>query len=375
MAKQEVVFDNRMRWILEAEKCEKSIDDKVYYTEYEICSDARIGGILDYGNGFILCSIFQEANQDGLYTYLVRIKQSEQNFEFNKNNYSKEGYAFAGIINELIALFSVYFQARFYHKATITGELSSRGGRSRSEYELIHKKPNIYWHYEMFSKQERNWANGGLKEFLDRIRLIDGKYHQNLIWACEWYVESIKEIGIDGQLFYIKMVSSVEALLSFVELPSDSLEQKLTGYHDFTEEEREQIDNWLKNRKIGKKFKTFLQKYSDSFFEGERSDPAHCCIKEGELDMYAGRIYNARSKYLHNGNPMYISDDYPMDAAKTWDLSPSGEMMIDRKKIAGNEKLPRIRWFELIANRCLKNFICSITPVNALDHGITEEVK
>lgn len=369
MEKQEKNQDNCMEWVLETERFEKTTDGKAYYTDYEICSEAYIGGVLEYGNGVILCSILQsEANRDGLYAYLLRIKQIEENFEFNKDNYSENGYYFEkGIVGELIALFSVCFQCRFFHKSTTGGELSPHSIKFRSEYEFNQKKPHEHWHYEMFSKQKRNWADGGIATFLDKIKLADGRYHQKLIWACDWYAEAIKEIGLEKQLFYAKMVFCIEALLKFVELPSDSIEQKmkkLLAENFFIDDEKQQINNWIENRRIGKKFKIFLQTYSKGFFDDERTDPAHCCVKEHELNMYAGIIYSARSNYLHTGKPLYISDDYGMEEAKTWDLCPSGEIMIDRRKISGNDKLPRIRWFERITNYCLKNFINTIAQKN-----------
>ena len=54
---------------------------------------------------------------------------------------------------------------------------------------------------------------------------------------------------------------------------------------------------------------------------------------------------------------MYLSYDVKMDDARFWDLSPNLRMYADRRLIKGNEKLPRVRWFERIVNHCLRNFV------------------
>jgi len=359
--------DNRMQWILIVEECKKFKNKKAYFTEYEICSEVRIPGVLDYENGALLCSLLQEKNQKGLYTYTVRVKHIEKEYKFDENSYSKEGYYFKnGLIGELMTLFSVYFQARFYLKATVIGELTSKSIRLRYENEFQYKIPHPFLNLEMFSDQKRNWAYpDGLKAFLDTIRKLDQKYHQNLIRAFYWYAEAIKEIGIDHQLFFIKMVSAVESLLKFVKISPDSLDKKLRkmiNNGEFNNDESSAIERWLENRKIRQRFTGFLQQYSNNFFKGGKRKAKHCYIYRNQLDKYAKRIYDARSAYLHNGNPMYLSLDMRSEYAKYWDLDPSLGTMIDRKKFATNEKLPRIRWFERIVNHCLKSFIKQLVP-------------
>lgn len=354
-----------MQWILIAEECEKATDKKAYFTEYEICSEVRIPGVFDYGDGIIQCGILQEANQDGLYTYTVRVKHIKKEYKFDEKNFSKEGYFFNDdLIGELITLFSFYFQARFYLKAIVFGTLSSKSLRTRDEKDFAYRRPQKLLNIEMFSDNNRNWAYGnGLKQFLDAIRLIDSKYHQSLIRAFYWYREAIKDIGVNHQLFYIKMVSSVEALLNFVELDSDSLESKMSdliGNKKFNQQEIDELNNWLRNRKISQRFISFIKKYSKGFCKGGKRRASHCYIKKEDIEKYTKRIYKARSEYLHNGKPMYISFDMGMKEAGTWDLDPSLGMSADRRNIPANEKLPRPRWFERVVNYCLNNFIKEI---------------
>lgn len=117
------------------------------------------------------------------------------------------------------------------------------------------------------------------------------------------------------------MVSSVESLLEPLEDEREEIEDKFNNLFKgeyFSKDEASELKAWLKNRKIGKRFTNFIEKYSHDF-NWEEKTPAHCFIKKSELKKYLNRIYKARSRYLHTGNPMYISDDLGYD----WDLSPT----------------------------------------------------
>lgn len=363
-------MDNRMQWILLFEENSKNKNHEEYFTDYEICSEVRIPGVLEYSSGSLLCGLLSEKDQQGLYSYTIRLKQIQKEYVYDKNKYSKNGYYFKNnVIGELIAIFSVYFQARFFLKS-ITLEMKPASNNlpyknlKRFRYLIPHKACN----YEMFTDQNRNWAHeNGLKKFLEDIKKIDGEYHQELIHSFYWYLEAIKEIGIDNELFYLKMVSCVESLISDVVIENDKLKNKLTkilNADQFTSDEKQEVQNWINNRKIKKKFIKFIKTHSEKgFFKKGNRKAKHCYVKKNELDNYLNRIYNARSAYIHTGKPMYISfdmnsgDDVSDGKCHLWDLDPSLGMSADRRKILGKEKLPKTRWFERIVNYSLKNFI------------------
>lgn len=167
------------------------------------------------------------------------------------------------------------------------------------------------------------------------------------------------------------MVSCVESLLSFIELHNDKLGVKIEEIillnEKFSNQEKEEVKNWLKNRKIKKKFIEFIKIYSSGFFRGGNRKAKHCYIKKKDLINYLGRIYDARSYYIHEGKPMYISSDLRMQVGEKcylWDISPDLGIYADKRKILGGEKLPRVRWFERIVNYSLKNFIKKIATKN-----------
>lgn len=359
-----------MQWILLFEENSKNENNEEYFTDYEICSEVRIPGVLEYFDGNLLCGLLSEKNQQGLYSYTIRLKHIQKEYAFDKSKYSKDGYYFKdGLIGELIAIFSVYFQARFFLKSiSLSGKLTSNNLQYKDLKQFRYIKPHKAYNYEMFTDQKRNWAHkDGLEKFLDDIKNINQKYHQSLIHSFYWYSEAIKETGVDSELFYLKMVSCVEPLISNVDMRRDKLEYKLNNILNngkFTANEKQEIKNWIKNKKIQQRFIKFIEMYSEKgFFNSGYRKARHCYVKKSDLKNYLNRIYKARSAYIHTGKPMYISfnmnigDDASDDKCHFWDLDPSLGMSVDRKKILGKEKLPRTRWFERIVNYSLKKFI------------------
>lgn len=355
-----------MEWVVRLDDIEKSKSDgKLYTTDYEICSEVRIPGVLEYRNFFICSPHVFERDKNGLYTYILRIRYLDKEFVFDEKKYSKNGYYFlGGVIGELLAIFSFYFQTRFYLKSVTQGEITENSIRVKKEYDFNNSKSNLFIHKEMFSDEKRNWAHeDGLRLFLDKLILIDQKFHQNLIRAFHWYSVAIKDLCYDHQLFFIKMVSSVESLLKLSPPEPDSLYKKLLSFIDekhFSDKEGDEIVRWLNNRSIRKRFVSFYVKYSIRFAKGGRRKAPHCYIRKTDIPKYIKRIYDARSAYLHEGVPMYLSSDIAMKEAVLWDIDPTQGARIDRKKIKADAKLPRARWFERITNFCIKQFILDV---------------
>ena len=358
--------DKRMLWIIQFEENKKNSNAQASYYDYEISSEIKICGFLNYDNGCMCCRLLDfNKNIDGLYGYTIRIKQVNtyaEEKQFDLSQYSKNGYFHSGgIIGELISIFSVFFSARFFliSSTSIFGEFSFDKLPSRIFYSLKkYLKPNIDSNLEMFSEQDRNWIEGNkLPLFLDKIKQIDGKYHQSLINSFYWYSEAIREIGHNNELFYIKMVSCIEALLGN-EKYSDRLDEKMRSVlenADFTKKETDQIESWLDHRNIKKRFCKFLIKYSKGFPIESKNNKNH--IQSDEYESFFKRIYDARSGYLHEGMPMFISVDYKGEKQSKFDIDGSLGEFADRKFFDPKKQLPRPRWFERIVNYCLKKYI------------------
>jgi gamma-glutamylcyclotransferase (GGCT)/AIG2-like uncharacterized protein YtfP len=63
----------------------------------------------------------------------------------------------------------------------------------------------------------------------------------------------------------------------------------------------------------------------------------------------------ARSKYLHAGEPMFLSQ--PFKAGEKWDTDPTSGMIADNRSFAADQKLPYGFFFEGLVRQCLLNFL------------------
>lgn len=356
---------NRMRWIRYIEASNSQILSNTlnwHHEYYEFASDKEIRGFLNYANGLILCSIEEERDVNGLFKYLLRFKYfvPSEPFAFDETNYSKDGYYFQhGMIGELLSIFSVYFQARFFLIAQRSGDLTEHRLSRRNQYTLNFKKLDDVLHAQLLKKSDYSWDT--VSVFLDQLRDIDSVDHQRIINAFFWYAEAVRELGNNVELFFVKMVSCIESLAQNKQfIYKDDLNKKLEQFQqsfELTHEEKSEINNWLNNRKIQYKFVQFIQKYSHGFFKGGNRKPKECFIKKGDAERNLINIYSARSKYLHSGDTMYHCDDYM--GYRDWDVFPGSGLMVDQKKFFKREQIPRSKWFESIVNYSLKSFINS----------------
>lgn len=359
--------DNRMGWIRNIDKLSVSEKDSYYY-EYEFATECRIPGLLNYENGKIICSLFSfEKDKNGLYHYLLKIKYPK--FDSYNKKTDKKGYCFIdGTIGELLSLFSLYYQCRFYIVAIYQGELTKEGLGLKTEKYFSYEKTDKASHPKIFSEDSRNFARG-LSDFLNSIRTLDARFHQSFILACHHYARSLKEVGIDSEMVFIRLVSAIEILskdykLSKKENPLDG--EKFATLIDtsfFSREQVCQLKEILKVSKKGeikiekskKKFIRFIDDFSKGCLRGGNWKAKRVKITRKSLPDVLAAIYDSRSSYLHNGEPMYLS--LPMRGAGKWDTDISLGMMIDNRKFSVSQKLPYTYWFENIVRHCLLNYL------------------
>ena len=363
--------DNRMAWIRNVEKLSES-NNEAYYYEYEFASECRISGVLDYEVGKLICGGFSlEQDKNGLYHYLLRVQYPEYESGYN-DKADKKGYYFKdGIIGELLALFSLYFQCRFYIIATYHGELTNHGLKIKIEQEFLYKKTSKGVHPRIFSEGGRNFAKG-LSDFLNMVRKLNNQKHQGFILACYHYARSLKEVGVDSEMVFIRLVSAIETLSSGYKLSKqdnpldgEKFSNLLGTSKKLSRKQEKQLKEILKVSKQGKiqiekskqKFIRFVADFSKGCLRGGNWKAKYVKITRKNLPDVLATIYNGRSSYLHSGEPMYLSQF--MYGAGKWDTDPSLGMMIDNRKFPPSQKLPYTYWFENVVRHCLMNYLKS----------------
>ncbi|MGP8252935.1 MAG: hypothetical protein ACLQHF_12945 [Terracidiphilus sp.] len=316
--------DNRMGWIRNLETLAR--ESEQFTVEYELGSECRIPGLLDYSDGRIICALMSTEESGGglrLYNLILHVPRDRHghNLKAGKGYYFKDGR-----LGEMVALMSLFFRCRFYLISSRHPPGDPRMGMTlKREYRFVRVKCNPAIHPPLFANPDKNLAVD-FKEFLDTVRTLDPRLHQDFILACHHYARAVREVGIDSEMVFIRLVSAIEALSRHVTLDrkDDSLDEqkiaRLITNSDLSPEQQKELKTTFDVRKSGKKFIRFIEQHSSGYFKGGNFKAKHLKIKRADLGKMLRIIYDARSRYLHAGVPMFLST--PVKGGEKWDTDP-----------------------------------------------------
>lgn len=350
--------DNRMEWIRNFSKIVEE-GAETYYVEYELVSECHIPSVLDYNNGAILCAGM--GSEGELKHYLLKIKYKTYP-EYNQNA-THDGYYFdGGIAGELVSLLSLFLQCRFYQIAIYRGELSSHELRSKHELPFMYKKCDPPIHPTIFEQEGRTRRFIDTVALLDQVQKLDPKYHHAFALAVRQYSIALRNIGVDEEMVFIRLVSAIEALSKYMDLePEDdplagkTLKEIIAKEHQ-NPQTIDAIRSIFNTRKTSLKFRKFIWKYMRDTLPATppMENTGYKWITTENVDEILQRVYKARSKYLHEGQPMYLS--LHMHGI-LGDFDPSMGMIIDNREFKECEQLPLPSPFENLVRQCLINFL------------------
>jgi hypothetical protein len=355
--------DNRMGWILQAEELRTA--KQHYYMDYEIASECYIPGVVNYQNDFLTIRLLTFKLKDNLFSYNLRLKFPQNIAPFDYNSVSRKGYCFkAGVIGELVSLLSVYYRCRFYLISSTHIDSRSHSPSTKNYHRFTYLRCNPEIHPPIFDGKGKNLSIG-FDVFLNSLKSMDVIYHQQFILSCYHYLRSLREVGKDHEMVYIRLVSAIEALSSkFTELrkKDDILREKnintLIIESQLCREEKTELKKAFENRKAKLKFIRFTEEHCKGFFKGGNYKARKAKIYRADLERILKAIYDARSAYLHRGIPMYLTYP-PRIIGKKWDMDTSRGMIIDRRRFPESRKLPFAYWFEGLVCHCILNFVKS----------------
>jgi hypothetical protein len=351
--------DNRMGWVRNLEALDR--ESEYIVVEYELGSECRIPGLLDYSDGKIICALMSTTEGGGglwPYNLVLHVPRDRHghNLKAGKGYYFKEGRP-----GELVALMSLFFRCRFY---LISSRHLPDDPRMRMtlkrEYPFVRVKCNPAIHPPLFENPDKN-LTVDFKEFLDTVRTLDPQLHKEYILACHHYAPAVREAGVDSEMVFVRLVSAIEALYGHTTLDrkDDTLEEQkiatLIASSDLTPEQKDELKTTFDVRKSGKKFIRFIEQHSGGYFEGATFEARPLKIEPTDLDKVLKIIYKARSKYLHAGEPMLLST--PFKGGEKWDTDPILGMWIDSRRFDAAQKLPYSHFFEGLVRHCLLNYL------------------
>jgi gamma-glutamylcyclotransferase (GGCT)/AIG2-like uncharacterized protein YtfP len=353
-------IDNRMGWIRNLEALATATQR--YTVEYELGSECQIPGVLDYADHKIICSAMStEESKEGLWLYNLILRFPTGPHDINRRANEKGYYFKDDVLGELMALLSLFFRCRFYLiSSRLVPENPTLGMTIKTEYPFLRINCNPGIHPPLFENRNKNFATE-FKNFLDTVRLLNRELHQSFILACHHYARAAREVGVDPEMVFIRLVSSIEALSEEVTLSrnDDTLEEqkvrRLIDESDLVREHKAELKNIFNVRKSRKKFVRFVEQNSSGFFKGGNFKAKHLKIKRSALADVLDVIYAARSKYLHAGEPMFLSQ--PFKAGGKWDTDPTSGMIADNRSFTADQKLPYGFFFEGLVRHCLLNYL------------------
>lgn len=369
--------DDRMYWIRELERRtavqELSVMTR-YSEEHELISEAEIHGKLYYEDG-LLSAWWTGASTyiPGLHTYALKLDLAtagELRYADTGEpilTASEDGYFSRSLEDEIISLMSLWLHTRLFWVHCTTGEGTANSISHR------HGGPFTYHTSKNPAQKRSNLFKGSAKtkktlrslgKMLDMVKQLPISVQRRYYLAASHYADAIRLIGYDDDIAYIRLVSAIEVLAYLETLKEDDLPNKLRSAIDanaklFSDPQKSELNLYLKQRKIRFKFLQFIQKYSAGYFAGRPTTPENCWVTEETLNQFIDSIYKARSKFLHEGEPLWISHEMRVDDREDrgWDLDGSLGMVRDQHEWPQSEKVPTVLFFEELVRHCLLNYL------------------
>ena len=226
-----------------------------------------------------------------------------------------------------------------------------------------------------------------LRSFLDRFNNLENALYEKFIKSSTLYLSALQHVGLNvynysynGQgdhgraITYLKLISAVEVLSSNNNKPTstklgDSLENLfetiVLAYENLGHSQvgfKTKLDtikqdykdkNKTKASSISKSFKEFITTNSENYegIKQTRSGPGkNVYVDKNTLNDVLHKIYDARSRYLHDGTPMIFST---IMYNSNHDQHFSGNVL--------DKKLPYEWWFEGLVRYCIQKHILKPT--------------
>jgi hypothetical protein len=345
-----------MLWIRSMEALSSSSNTNV--VEAELGSEARITGMLDYGNGgLLLRPISYQPDGKGLLKYILRMRHPIGLVGLDperKPPTAPRGYFFrGGPLGELIALISLVLRARIFLLST-----TSRGDDdipiNKVEFPGPLERVDRRVGSVVFDDSPRNFTID-VGPFLEKVKSIPDKFHLELAIAASRYSNALLRVGEDEELVFVTLVSAIERLALNRAIDGDPIaglaDDAMLRTESLSPDVVEELKKVIQVRKSRQRFISFVEEYSKGFFDSEPREPAHTQVTPEKLREVMKTIYNARSGYLHNGNPMYLSSGRA--AFPQWHMDATLGMHAQDRYFAQKQKLPFADFFHRLVRYCI----------------------
>lgn len=351
---------------------------------YEIATECRIDGELFYvydNNkiNFRQLTFYKDSN--GLYRYLITITPNVDKVSKLQN------------IDVLLGLLSVYLGCRFFKLSCYNGPC-----KVKTLFPFLYQKcpkefmPTIFGSSNIQPFQRTRFFDEELGNFLDRVNNLENVLREKFIKSSTLYLSALQHVGLNvynysynghgdhGRVItYLKLISAIEVLSSnnneptstkldelldnlfdkiYIALVDENLDHSQVGFKTKLDAIKQDYKNKTKEasyNKINQVFKKFIKENSKNYKgikqtqHGQRKNKNIYVYKQN-LDNVLHKIYDARSRYLHDGIPLVFSN-IMHNSKYDWHFSAN---ILDKK-------LPYEWWFEGLVRYCIQEYLIKCT--------------
>jgi len=263
---------------------------------------------------------------------------------------NKKGFYHGGdIADEILALSSLFLRRRF-----------ERGPKVR-----WNNKPRLFlkpeeWIDKPLITGKRNLTD--LPHWFELATRLDKDLHQKFILAVRLYYHSILLIEEQPDMAYLNLVSSIETLCGNQNIGRVELRDLDTGLAKLVDKIgnnglKQKIERTIlkKEKFICRRFREFIIENIEDEFWSDEERPEQGRIDSKTLPELLTRIYNQRSKTLHEGEPFPASIFIPPIMGAEIDFALG---MIDRgRRWDPKDYIPNPHFFERLVNHVLKIYL------------------
>jgi len=356
-------------YLLEAIDHYKSNKGKEFFeSEYELLCRVHLTGVLDLGCVYLrfweLPLHFESDEVRAVYLKTLSLKDNTENIINEAPPKDEQYYIPGGLPNEITILMTLFTRAHFVLSRILrqagtllmnkyaSEENVARGDIDGNTLRLKDIKPcfDMLEGLRLMEKSEKSRKVRRLEPFM---------------LAARFYHLAFSLIYKDETLAYISLICAIEALLHDYDIQNFSLEDwnervakliksVLSNHKKYQEIEQAIVSKPLR---IKQRFKAFIIEHiTDKFW----SDPTRPDEKNelagfkdlADIEKYSDRIYDARSRALHDGMP------FPPSGWRIKTERPPGlGMRIGKKEWKENELIPPVGAFERIVHHVLLEYL------------------
>ena len=203
-----------------------------------------------------------------------------------------------------------------------------------------------------------------LRCWFEHMERLSPRYHLKFMLAVRLYHRAVMEMEDNPDFAYLNLVSAIEALCGDTkidEVPLCKLSATLGKLVDSIEPESLRLkvgEAILKREKhISRRFVQFILDHVEASFWQESTVPSQAYrIKREDLPEYVKRVYNQRSKLLHEGKPFPPMVFMPnVDNSEIDNISAG--MGVGKKEWTPKEYIPYPSFFERLVNHVLRSYL------------------